>query len=191
MLRMQEIFLNVPSQLLRLFFPFFFLSMNEMITYSQTLHKELTRPWHTFNTFKALTIFKCVMWMSKQDQCCSVTRHTRLIWQREREREDRNKRMSEKEKERRKREGIWLGVQKKSQIMCPGKEMAFEEVAVPLKALTSLTKVHVSVCRTRWVMAQCWNHAAHIMGPVIANLITCHMLAEGFNRKWGSMQSPF
>lgn len=58
-----------------------------------------------------------------------------------------------------------------------------------MKALTSCRKVHVSPCRNRWIIAQCWNHAAHIMGTVIADLITCHMLAEGLRWEWGSMQT--
>lgn len=58
-----------------------------------------------------------------------------------------------------------------------------------MKALTSCRKVHVSPCRNRWIIAQCWNHAAHIMGTVIADLITCHMLAEGLSWEWGSMQT--
>lgn len=58
-----------------------------------------------------------------------------------------------------------------------------------MKALTSHRKVHVSPCRNRWIIAQCWNHAAHIMGTVIADLITCHMLAEGLSWEWESMQT--
>lgn len=58
-----------------------------------------------------------------------------------------------------------------------------------MKALTSHRKVHVSPCRNRWIIAQCWNHAVRIMGTVIADLITCHMLAEGLSWEWESMQT--
>lgn len=58
-----------------------------------------------------------------------------------------------------------------------------------MKALTSHRKVHVSPCRNRWIIAQYRNHAARIMGTVIADLITCHMLAEGLSWEWESMQT--
>lgn len=72
----------------------------------------------------------------------------------------------------------------------PSEGRGIWETGSAMETLTSPTKPCVSLRRNRWVIAHAWNHALHNAGPMIADLISRHMLAEGLGREWSGELTP-